>query len=132
MNITDADFDQLITKAMDELPEDHIKGLNNVVITFEDAPSAEQRTQLNLRGDTTLLGLFEGIPLTRRAASDSLLSSTTMRLPDKITLFKLPLISQSKDIKELAAQIKHTLWHEIAHYYGLDHARIHAIERGEI
>lgn len=123
MDIDDAQFELLIGQAMDELPQEYIQRLNNVVITYADEPSHDQRVQLQLRCDQTLFGLYEGIPLTKRSGNYSLV------LPDKITLFKYPMLHASSDIAALKAHVKHTLWHEIAHYYGLDHDRIHALER---
>ena len=70
----------------------------------------------------TLYGLYEGVPLTKRNAGYQFI------LPDRITIFKLPITQAVSSIQELKAQVKHTLWHEIAHYYGLDHDRIHQIE----
>lgn len=112
----------MITKAMDELPQSYIKGLDNVVIVFEDEPTSEQRRRQRLHAWQTLFGLYEGIPKTRRGSGYNLV------LPDKITLFKQPLEQASATIQELQEHIKRTLWHEIAHYYGLDHDRIHEIE----
>lgn len=132
MKISNEQFESYITTALDELPQKFIEGLNNVAITYDDYPSAEQRQRLKLRCHQTLLGLYEGTPLTARPAADSMFSPQAMRLPDKITLFKQPLVDRSRDVAELRAEIKHTLWHEIAHYYGLDHDRIHAIEQGKI
>mgnify|MGYP001486941419 FL=1 len=132
MHVTDKEFDEIISQALDELPQQFINKLNNVVITYEDDPSAEQRKKLNLRCNQTLFGLYEGIPLTKRPSASSLLSSNVMTLPDKITLFKNPLQNVSTDMADFKRQTKHTLWHEIAHYFGLAHDRIHAIERGEI
>lgn len=123
MNITDEQFEQLINESMDELPQEYITGLKNVAVTFDDEPTAEQRQKQQLRPDQTLFGLYEGIPLTKRGAGYNLV------LPDKITIFKGPITNASRDAASLKAQVKHTLWHEIAHYYGLDHDRIHAIER---
>lgn len=118
----DEHFSQLISRALDELPERYIRGLDNVAITYEDEPTPEQRMKLKLRGDQTLFGLYEGIPLTKRGAGYNLV------LPDKITLFKLPLMHASHDEESFYGHIKHTLWHEIAHFYGLDHDKIHEIE----
>lgn len=115
-------FDAMITKAMDELPQQYIVGLNNVVIVYEDEPTSEQRRRQNLQAWQTLFGLYEGIPLTRRG------SGYNMVLPDKITLFKLPLQNASANIADLQEHIKRTLWHEIAHYYGLGHDRIQQLE----
>lgn len=132
MNISDKDFDQIISEAMDELPQEYIQGLNNVLVTYEDQPNAEQRQKLKLRCNDLLFGLYEGIPLTKRPSASSILGGNVMTLPDKITIFKNPIIAVSRDLDDFKKQVKHTLWHEIAHYYGLDHDRIHAIERGEI
>lgn len=120
--LTDEEFDRLITRAMDELPQAYISGLNNVAIVMADEPSDEQRQKLKLRHDSLLLGLYEGVPLTHRGGSQSGV------LPDKITLFKYPIMAVSNDDTSLFEQIKRTLWHEIAHYYGLDHDRIDHLE----
>ncbi len=124
MNIpTDQEFEKLISNAMDELPKRDIENLNNVVVTYADEPDEHQRQKLNLRHDGLLLGLYEGIPLTKRGAGYNLV------LPDKITIFKLPIVKYCQLTRtELAEQVKHTLWHEIAHFYGLDHAEIHKRE----
>lgn len=105
------------------MPERYIKGLDNVVITYADNPDQHQTTKLRLRGDSLLLGLYEGIPRTQRGAGYNLV------LPDKITLFKYPLMAITHDEASFYKQIKHTLWHEIAHFYGLNHDQIHDIER---
>lgn len=123
MTITDEGFERLIARAMDEMPAEYMRGLDNVAITYADEPNAAQRSKLLLRGDQLLLGLYEGIPLTQRGAAYNLV------LPDKITLFKHPIMAVTRDEESFYRQVKHTLWHEIAHYYGLDHDRIHAIER---
>lgn len=123
LDINDEQFADMIGQAMDELPEHYITGLKNVAVTYEDEPSPQQREKLKLNCYQTLYGLYEGIPLTKRGAGYNLV------LPDKITIFKLPMLRASNDIATLKFQIKHTLWHEIAHYYGLDHDRIHELER---
>ena len=122
-NISDEDFARLISRAIDEMPEQYITHLDNVVITYEDDPNEHQAAKLHMRGDSLLLGLYEGIPLTKRGAGYNLV------LPDKITLFKNPLRAVTHDETSFYKQIKHTLWHEIAHFYGLDHDKIHEIER---
>lgn len=123
MEISDAQFEAMISQAMDELPVEYMERLDNVAVTYADEPTPEQREKLRLRGNETLFGLYEGIPLTRRTNNYSLV------LPDKITIFKNPMLHAVRDIAQLKAQVKHTLWHEIAHYYGLDHDRIHEIEQ---
>jgi predicted Zn-dependent protease with MMP-like domain len=123
LSITDEEFDKIISQAMDELPDEYIQKLNNIVVTYEDEPTPEQREKLRLRCDQTLFGLYEGIPLTKRGAGYNFV------LPDKITIFKNPILAFSHDLTSFKAHVKHTLWHEIAHFFGLDHGRIHAIER---
>lgn len=122
MDISDEQFEELINQAMDELPQEYIERLDNVAVTYEDEPSPAQREQLKLKCHQSLFGLYEGIPLTKRGNGYNLV------LPDKITIFKKPILSYVHDAKELKHQVKHTLWHEIAHYFGLDHDRIHGIE----
>lgn len=122
--LSDEAFDRLISRAMDELPQQYIKGLDNVAIVYADEPDEHQRQKAHLHEHSILLGLYEGIPLTKRG------SNYTFVLPDKITLFKYPILSVVRSEAELFEQIKRTLWHEIAHYYGLDHDRIDELERG--
>ncbi len=113
--VTQQQFEDLVAVAMDALPKRYQKHLNNVVIVVEDLPSQEQRQKQKLGPHQTLLGLYEGIPLTSRGNNYSLV------LPDKITLFKTPIENMSTNLDELSEQIRHTLWHEVAHYYGLNH-----------
>ena len=120
--LSDEQFDQLISRAMDELHQEYIEGLQNVAIVMADDPSPEQIEQMKLDQNSLLLGLYEGVPLTQRG------SGWSGMLPDKITLFKNPLLAVSHDESSLFEQIKRTLWHEIAHYYGLDHGRIDELE----
>jgi predicted Zn-dependent protease with MMP-like domain len=122
LSISDEEFDQLISQVMDELPQQYLEGLQNVVIVYEDEPTREQRAELQLHCHQTLYGLYQGIPRPLRGAGYN------MVLPDKITIFKLPLLRTSATMIDLRRQVKHTLWHEIAHYYGLDHERIHELE----
>lgn len=124
MEISDKQFNDIISQAIDELPAEYIDRINknNVAVTYANEPSERQREELKLRGNQDLLGLYEGIPMTKRGSNYSLV------LPDKITLFKRALLHSSKDIGEFKKNVKHTLWHEIAHFYGLDHGRIHGLE----
>jgi len=121
-DITDEHFQELIDKAFDSLPKTHRDRVRNVAILFADAPTPQQRYELQLKHDQTLLGLYQGVPLSQRQGRDSL-------LPDRITLFKWPLLMQAHDEKSLYEAIRHTLWHEIAHYYGLNHDKIRALEQ---
>jgi len=120
--VSDEEFDALISKAMDELPQEYITGLDNVVITYADNPDEHQAQSSRLDHGHMLLGLYEGIPLTQRG------SGFSGMLPDKITLFKKPLLEVSTP-DTFFEQIKRTLWHEIAHYYGLNHHDMKRVQR---
>ena len=93
--LTDEQFDKLITRAIDELPQQYITGLDNVAIVMADEPTEEQKVKMKLRENTILLGLYEGIPLTQRGAG------YTFVLPDKITLFKHSILRVVRSEEEL-------------------------------
>jgi predicted Zn-dependent protease with MMP-like domain len=120
-DVSDEQFQELIDQAFDSLPRTHRDRVQNVAILLADEPDAEQRHELQLRHDQTLLGLYQGIPLSQRQGRTSM-------YPDRITLFKSPLLTQAHDLPGLREAIRHTLWHEIAHYYGLNHTDIHKLE----
>jgi len=122
LQISDQEFEELISEAIDNIPELYKKHLQNVAFLIEDDPSPQQRVQLNLYPNETLFGLYEGVPLPARGGMTKL-------LPDKITLFKNPMKIMCRGRDELREQIRHTVWHEVAHYYGLNHDRIHELER---
>src|SRR2546428_12369591 len=113
--VDDNEFADLIGQAFDTLPKSHRKAVKNVAIVYADDPTAEQRRQLQLACNQTLYGLYEGVPLARR-------QGVTSYPPDKITIFKNPLQRDALSLEDLRAKIHHTLWHEIAHYFGLNHA----------
>ena len=119
--LSDDQFQQMIDDALGEMPKIRLEHLKNVAILFADEPDDMQRENLRLRDDQSLFGLYEGVPLPFRQGQ-------TMLLPDRITLFKNPILNASHDAYSLKDQIKKTLWHEMAHYYGLDHTKIHELE----
>ena len=121
MEMTDEQFSALIAEVMDERPREHMDAVKNVAIVYADEPTPEQREKLRLRNDQSLFGLYEGVPLARRQGMTNL-------APDKITIFKLPIVEYANSYDEIRAQVKHTVWHEVAHYFGLDHPAIHALE----
>ncbi len=121
MSVDDDTFQALVNEALASLPGQHAPNIANVAILYEYEPTPEQRLKLQLRQDQTLFGLYEGVPLPNRQGQ-------TRILPDKITVFKGPLERASADIVQLKENIRHTLWHEIGHYYGLDHDKIRELE----
>jgi predicted Zn-dependent protease with MMP-like domain len=122
IQLSDAEFEQMLADAIDALPERFLQHAKNVAIVWADDPSPEQRVKMKLRPYESLFGLYEGIPLTSRGDGYNLV------LPDKITIFKNPILRYAEDIAGVKKQTLHTLWHEIAHHYGLDHDRIHELE----
>lgn len=113
----------MIQRAMSELSPEHVAALENVAILISEMPSPEQAQKLKLRGDQLLLGLYEGVPRTRRGGYESGL------LPDTITIFKQPLIAISRGEYGLYQNVKRTVWHEIAHYFGISHEEMDALQQ---
>ncbi|MCL5961901.1 MAG: metallopeptidase family protein [Chloroflexi bacterium] len=114
-------FEKLVSEALDTLPEEFRDKLANVEIVIEDWPS---RQALKGRGTTGLLGLYEGIPLSRRS------SGYTMVLPDKITIFQGPIESHSHFHEEIKKLVQRVVIHEIAHHFGIDDARLRELGWG--
>lgn len=117
-------FESLVNKAIASLPERYVDHLDNIAIIVEDEPSQQQRQDLKLKGYQTLFGLYEGVPLNQRMGRLKI-------LPDKITIFKLPLEHASNTLEELRSRVSRTVWHEVAHYYGLNHTLIYDLESKE-
>lgn len=120
--ISESEFEKLVGKAIDSLPDKYLSRIQNLVFVAENNPSPEQRLRLHLHNGQTLYGLYEGIPLTQRG------NNYSMVLPDKITIFKEPLEYSSLDLDDLTERVRHTVWHEVAHYFGLDHDQIYRLD----
>ena len=121
-SVSDEKFNEIVSKAIDNIPAKYGKHIKNLAFVVEDEPNAEQRRKLGLGPEQSLFGLYEGVPLTKRNGSYNLV------LPDKITIFKSPVESNANNLDELQEQVNKTLWHEVAHYYGLGHANIKELE----
>jgi len=107
-------FEVLVAEALDALPDDLAAAMDNVAVIVEDWPSDEQ-----LAGTSEpLLGLYEGVALTERSIFD------TVRLPDRITLFRGPLCEIAHDEDDLVEQVLVTVVHEVAHHFGIDDDRL--------
>ena len=121
-DIDDEQFVALIQRAMGELSPDHMAELKHVQILSADEPTPHQIEKLKLRGDHLLLGLYEGVPRTQRSGNESGLMN------DRITIFKQPLMQISESDEEFYENIKRTVWHEIAHYFGISHAQMDELQ----
>jgi predicted Zn-dependent protease with MMP-like domain len=120
--MSDKEFEDIVGEAIDSVPEPYKSRLNNIAFLIEDEPNADQRQKLGLHPGQTLFGLYEGVPLPQRGG-------TTKLLPDKITVFKNPILMTNQTDEEIKRQVANTIWHEVAHYFGLDHRRIHELEQ---
>lgn len=105
-------FEALVVAELDELPDEMVDGLDNVVFVVDDRPDD---------GSLDLLGLYEGTALTDRGQYGF------GELPDRIILYREPLLAISADLDELRDQIHVTLVHEIAHFYGIDDDELHRL-----
>lgn len=106
------DFERLVVDELDLLPDDMVDGLDNVVFVVEDRPED---------GSLDLLGLYDGTALTERG------NYGFGELPDRIVLYREPLLAVAEDEDDLKDQIHVTLVHEIAHFYGIDDAQLHEL-----
>jgi predicted Zn-dependent protease with MMP-like domain len=108
-------FEALVADALDEIPPALGEAIENVAVVVSEWPTREQL------GDRhgTLLGLYEGVPLTRRDPM-----SYRGVLPDRITIFSGPLCARARDEADLAAQVRTTVLHEVGHYFGMTDARL--------
>jgi predicted Zn-dependent protease with MMP-like domain len=103
-------FEQLVIDELDLLPDEMVDGLDNVIFVTEDRPED---------GSLDLLGLYDGVALTERSTYGF------GELPDRIILFREPLLDACTDLDDLREQVHGTLVHEIAHFYGIDDQQLH-------
>ncbi|GAC1371119.1 MAG: metallopeptidase family protein [Candidatus Saccharimonadales bacterium] len=123
IQLSDERFEVLVRGAVADIPERFASHLENIAFRVDDAPSREQLAAGGLlHGHATLLGLYVGVPLPQRGGG------YTGMVPDVITVFKRPHEVISSSYEELAEMVHQTVWHEVAHYFGLDHGQIHALE----
>jgi predicted Zn-dependent protease with MMP-like domain len=118
-------FQELVARAVTELPEEFLSQLHNLDVVVEDRPTISQRRRAGLSSGHTLLGLYEGVPQTRRGRHYGLV------LPDKITIFQGPIEARCHSDGEVEAEIRRVVRHEIAHHFGISDARLRQLEQGE-
>ncbi len=118
-------FEELVARAVEDLPEEFLTRLENIDVVVEERPTPGQLGRLGLGRGQTLLGLYEGVPQTKRGGHYGLVP------PDKITIFQKPIEARCRHVAEIAAEIQQVVKHEIAHHFGLSEARLQQIEMGE-
>jgi len=116
-------FRKLVEEALVDLPPVFAQKLDNVEIVVEDEPSLGTRIKMKLPPWSTLLGLYEGVPATKRG------SGYTMALPDKITIYQKPIEHVSHTPEEIKTTVRRTVLHEIGHHFGLDEAALKDTKR---
>ena len=115
-------FHQLVNEAIDSLPKRFRDAMVNMAIVVEDEPTLDQLRQVDIEPPDTLYGLYEGIPLPERQWAHG------NTLPDKISIFRLPILEDSVDEDDIVVGIGETLIHEVGHYFGLSEEEIMDIE----
>jgi predicted Zn-dependent protease with MMP-like domain len=108
----------LVSRALEEIPDEFLEKLENVDIFVEEAPSPELLKDLGMSDRDLLFGLYQGVPISGKSFFQG------QSLPDRIILFRQPILAISRNENDILKQIKKTLIHEIAHHFGLTEARI--------
>ena len=118
-----AAFEALVDRALAAIPAPYDEALNEVAILIEDEPSMDQLRENGLEPEDGLYGLYEGVPRTEYAAD-------LAAIPNRITLFRLPLEEDFPDPLELEDEVRMTVLHELAHHLWIDYERLHALDGG--
>lgn len=116
------EFEKVAQDVFDALPPPFRDAVDNVHIVIEDRPSRDAGARVGYRPGTLLLGLYEGIPLTKRGTSYGMYAV----VPDKITLYRENIRALARGDEEMRGVIRDTLIHEIGHYFGMNERQIRA------
>ncbi|MGH2786295.1 MAG: metallopeptidase family protein [Actinomycetota bacterium] len=108
-------FEQLVVDALDSLPDEIERAMQNVEVVVEDEPPPDLLAGLGRGGE--LLGLYQGVPLTRREHYSSV-------LPDKISIYRGPITRLARSPERIKNQVRRTVIHEVAHHFGIDEERL--------
>ncbi len=114
-------FEQFVVEALARLPAKFRERLDNVEIVVEDWPTPETMRRAGVSHPSELLGFYHGIPLTERT------HHYTLTLPDKISIYRRPIEMRCRNLADMRAMVRHVLWHELAHHFGLDDERLREI-----
>jgi len=116
MHLPRAEFEALVAQAVAEIPPEFRARLENIEIVVEDEPQEEDRR--DLPPHHVLLGVYRGVPLTERSAGASPL------FPDRIAIFQHSIETIAHTRPEIVAEVRRTVLHEIAHYFGISDERL--------
>lgn len=120
-----AEFRRLVREAVASIPPELLRTVHNVDIVIERRPTARDRKQAGIGPGSLLLGLYHGIPLTRRGGE-----SYNLVAPDKISIYQEHIEAVCQDDDEVREQVRKTVLHEIGHYFGIDDDRLHELGMG--
>jgi len=123
MKVTLKEFEKLVEKAINTLPKKFKEKMENIIVVIEDLPSRELLIEMKIKSPYGLLGLYRGIPYTRRGIWYRNV------LPDKIIIFKKPIEIRCRNEEEIKESVRKVVIHEIGHYFGLGEADLRNIER---
>lgn len=121
--MSDEEFEQLVNAGIEAIPKKFLALLDNVAVTIEQEPNPAQVKTYQLTHGRTLLGLYEGVPQSKRG------TNYTAVLPDKITIFRGPILRIAQEPDRIKQMVKDTVWHEIAHHFGMDEQEVRNAER---
>ena len=122
--MTPEHFGELVLEAIESLPEEIARAMDNVEVVVEPWPTTQQLLAAGLTpGHGTLFGLYQGVPLTQRTGSYGLV------LPDKITIFQGPITAMYHTDDAIREQVRRTVIHEIAHHFGIDDDQLREMGR---
>ncbi len=113
MRVAPEEFEALVAKALDDLPEEFAELLENVAVVVEEEPTEEDLASVDLDPEDDLLGLYQGVPLAER---DSLYAA----LPDRVVIYRGPILRLCNSRREVIREVRDTVVHELGHHFGLD------------
>jgi predicted Zn-dependent protease with MMP-like domain len=125
LKLTRREFEEIVVSALKRLPKFFKKKMKNVDVVVENRAPRDLLSEMGLRSPSELLGLYQGVPLDRRGFYYGNV------LPDKITLFQIPIESMCQTKEEIEERVKEVVIHEVGHYFGLDDERLRELEKGE-
>ncbi|HEY82206.1 MAG TPA: metallopeptidase family protein [Dehalococcoidia bacterium] len=116
-------FERLVAQAVASLPKEFLSKLENIDVVVQARPTPAQLNEARLGHGETLLGLYQGVPLTKRSRHYGMVP------PDKITVFQKPIEARCRNDAEVKAEIRRVVRHEIAHHFGIGDARLRQLEK---
>lgn len=126
VNMDLEEFQRLVDEAVESIPEEFKKHLDNIDIGVEIWPTIEDMRSIRIHPHSILLGLYRGVPKTKRGLYYSGV------LPDKISIFAGPILSMADNKEEAKSQVRKTVIHEIGHYFGMSEEAIRQAEKEKL